>query len=58
MTEAALFYEEQCPGLGTNYLDDIQRSIDRGNLFIGGRGVVIDKYCLGGVRGQVARSIC
>ena len=29
MTEAALFYEEQCPGLGMNYLDDIQRSIDR-----------------------------
>ena len=29
MTEAALFYEEQFPGLGTDYLDDIQRCIDR-----------------------------
>ena len=29
MTEAALFYEEQLPGLGMDYLDDIQRSIDR-----------------------------
>ncbi|MYH70649.1 MAG: type II toxin-antitoxin system RelE/ParE family toxin [Gammaproteobacteria bacterium] len=28
MTEAALFYEEQLPGLGRDYLDDIQRSID------------------------------
>ena len=29
MTEAALFYEEQFLGLGMDYLDDIQRSIDR-----------------------------
>ena len=29
MTEAALFYDEQLPGLGVDYLDDIQRSIDR-----------------------------
>ena len=29
MTEAALFYEEACEGLGTDFLDDVQRAIDR-----------------------------
>lgn len=29
MTEAALFYEEQSQGLGVEFLDDVQRTIDR-----------------------------
>ena len=29
MIEAALFYERQARGLGTEFLDDVQRAIDR-----------------------------
>ena len=29
MTEAAVFYEEASEGLGSDFLDDVQRSIDR-----------------------------
>jgi|SRR5215213_10974957 len=29
MTEAALFYEEASDGLGSDFLDDVQRAIDR-----------------------------
>lgn len=29
MTEAAIFYEEQSQGLGAEFLDDVQRTIDR-----------------------------
>ena len=29
MTEAARFYEGQAPGLGSDFLDDVQRTIDR-----------------------------
>lgn len=28
MTEASLFYEAATPGLGTNFLDDVQQGID------------------------------
>jgi plasmid stabilization system protein ParE len=29
MTEAAIFYEDQSRGLGVEFLDDVQRTIDR-----------------------------
>ena len=29
MTEAAIFYEDQAHGLGSEFLDDVQSSIDR-----------------------------
>lgn len=29
MTEAGIFYEEQSQGLGVEFLDDVQRTIDR-----------------------------
>ena len=29
MTEAALFYESRSDGLGSDFLDDVQRSVDR-----------------------------
>ena len=29
MTEAAIFYEEQAQGLGAEFLDDVQSTIDR-----------------------------
>lgn len=29
MTEAALFYDEKVSGLGTDFIDDVQRVVDR-----------------------------
>ena len=29
MTEAALFYDENVSGLGTDFIDDVQRAVDR-----------------------------
>ncbi len=29
MAEAAIFYENQARGLGTEFLDDVQRAVDR-----------------------------
>ena len=29
MTEAALFYEASSPGIGADFLDDVQRTIER-----------------------------
>ena len=33
MTEAALFYESRSDGLGNDFLDDVQRAIDRSSEY-------------------------